>query len=95
MKKSRFFYVAGAVTLAIVGIFGTKPNKPAKALTSGEVYFSFDGSTFQTLNSSIPTFLTWNKNTTRPTAFFKTIGGTQATLLTNNSGTLHKLYYKG
>ncbi|MFT3823003.1 MAG: hypothetical protein QM731_03750 [Chitinophagaceae bacterium] len=77
MKKSKFFVLAGVVTLAVVSIFGTKPAKKfaftptAFANGYGQIFAGATSSHLTTIKGSLKT------------AFFKTLSGSISTLRTS------------
>jgi hypothetical protein len=86
MKKSKFFILTGAVTLAILGVYARKPYTAVTQVYAGTTYATlFTGAT-----SSV---LTTNSNSgSYKTAQFKTkSASTWVTMLTSSGGS--KVYY--
>jgi hypothetical protein len=89
MKKSKFFILAGAVTLSILSFYGRKAHTTATKI--------YAGSTYKTLISgggSNSTVLTTVSPGAGTTAFFKTKSASSwITMKTSNSGTAAVLYF--
>jgi len=81
MKKSKFFILAGAVTLGIASFYGKKPyfTSPTKLWAAGYLTLFSSGST------SVLT-LTKDGTNVNVTTQFKTVSGSFKTILTSSGG---------
>jgi hypothetical protein len=81
MKKTKFFALAGLVTLAVVSVFGTKPTRKFAAVTS------IHAGGADLFHNGVSASLTTSGS--GHTAFFKTVGSGAAvvTLRTSAGGT--------
>ena len=92
MNKSKFFVLAGTVTLAITAIFATKPDKKFAGATSA--FFQNNSSVWVTLFKAISATASRLTTTasTNPSAIFQTNGNSYQLYLTKSTTT--PLYYK-
>jgi len=89
MKKTKFFAMAGLTTLAIVSIFGTKPERKFNAVSQG---YCFGEVLFTGASSLILT--THAAGTGYFTAQFSTVGSTSSpiTLRTASGGAIVRFH---
>jgi hypothetical protein len=88
MKKSKFFILTGAVTLAILSFYGRKPygGNTATSIKAGTTY----GTLFSSGTSS---FLTTVSPGAGKTAFFRTHGSLSTWVTMKTTGTSHHTIY--
>jgi hypothetical protein len=93
MKKSKFFILTGAVTLAIISFYGRKPYATAPDIYAGSTY----GTLFSSANSGSSLVLTTvNPNggtTAGATAFFRTKNNSNWVTLQTTGASHTKLYF--